>query len=141
MDPDLKFDRLKFIFETNIDLLEIIQLNFKEVYVSALGMLKKQVCPDLLELLKENSSVVKRLYPKHQPDVYLRLQQSQDEKLKKKRMQLRLQDEQDWNDKIVTSPKSKASLKRLQSASSNQNINLNSKSKLTTFNEARQLKT
>lgn len=73
LHPEARFDRLRFIFETNIDLIEIIKDRFKDTYTEAFRLYKSKTCPKFPELLKENTKVVKRLYPSHQPEVFLRL--------------------------------------------------------------------
>lgn len=58
-----KFDRLKFIYETNIDLIHIIQTQFRETYKKAFDQYKGVICPEFEELLQSDINIQKRLYP------------------------------------------------------------------------------
>lgn len=64
IDPNERYDKVKFIYETNIDILEFIKRDYRDAYKDAFDKLRKQTCPDFLKLLENNQECVKRLYPK-----------------------------------------------------------------------------
>lgn len=82
-DAQLTFDRVRFIYETNIELIDVLKRHFKDVYKQALEICRQEICPDLQELLKVDAAALKRIYPLNQPDVFLRLQAHVKEKEQK----------------------------------------------------------
>ena len=55
IDPNERYDKVKFIYETNVDILEYIKRDYKDVYKDAFQKLRNQTCPDFLNLLQNNS--------------------------------------------------------------------------------------
>lgn len=74
LDVQTHFDHLKFVFNSSIDMLELIRKQSQEAYYQAFEVYKQLTCPKYEELILENSRVLKRLYPSNQPEVFLRLQ-------------------------------------------------------------------
>ena len=55
IDPNERYDKVKFIYETNVDILEYIKRDYKDAYKDAFQKLRNQTCPDFLDLLQNNS--------------------------------------------------------------------------------------
>ena len=70
LKPDARFDRLKFVYETNIDMIEILQTKHRNTYNEIRQEYKSMICPKMEHLLKESTDVIKRLYPSKQPEVF-----------------------------------------------------------------------
>lgn len=47
MDAQIRFDRVKFIYDTNIDLLDIIKNQFKDTYKQAFEIYRERTCPQI----------------------------------------------------------------------------------------------
>ena len=54
IDTNERYNKDKFIYETNVDILEYIKRDYKDVYKDAFNKLRQQTCPDFLNLLENN---------------------------------------------------------------------------------------
>lgn len=81
LQPEERFDRLRFLFETNLDLVEIFKQREPQLYRDALAFLKHKAVSDNEKALREDanpakqqwreallensSNQLKRLYPRN----------------------------------------------------------------------------
>ena len=100
--PDERFDKVKFLFEAHIELLDLIKQDHRPVYQEAIEKLRHSICPDFLGLLAESKECVKRLYPRNQPEVFLRLSGLLDDTEQRKAEKLKCEDKKRWQNLFLT---------------------------------------
>lgn len=96
MPIDDQFDHVRFLFETNVDIVELLKQRDPQLYRDILHLLKHKTILDHQKTLRDGNNPVKqewrealleasgnqlkRLYPRNQPEVFKRLQKVAEDK-------------------------------------------------------------
>lgn len=60
LQPEERFDRLRFLFETNIDMVEIFKQREPQLYRDALAFLKHKAVSDNAKVLRDDNNPAKQ---------------------------------------------------------------------------------
>lgn len=106
MSKTERFDRIKFMYETNLELIEMIKDTEPTLYMQCVKELKAQAIesynPENDILFNKDKDWLKRLYPQNQPEVFMRLQNLVNEKEQRKQKELHMKQEQRYFSMALT---------------------------------------